>query len=424
MAMNPKGFTLRMIHKDSEESPFFNPLDHLITQDERFQTLIDQSRARARHIASKIDPDIDVPVVYDEGTFYYAAHVRIGTFPDIQPPFMNYYFLIDSGSDLTWLQCEGATQFFNQDSPLYPWNNSQSYIPAGCQDPSPGCDRCDGYGQCVYTLSYGSSQVTSGVIAKENFTFTGGHETIQLLMGCGLRQANFTMGDNGSKGKPDLIAGIIGLGRGPRSFVTQLGPRGGKFSYCFEKYSGGNTYLNFGADATIGGQVRTTPMVRTNFVTSYYYLNLVGISVGGDRVPIPSSEFEINQDDQTSGCIIDSGAPWTTMYRNIFDRVAQSVEDYFLSNNGMRRAGFTGSWVCFIPILGKEYTKPIIIFHFEQADYVVSETWFERQGNICLAMVSSDSNTPAVLLGAFQQVNKRILYDNMDMSLSFVDENC
>ncbi|XP_026431310.1 aspartic proteinase CDR1-like [Papaver somniferum] len=326
IAMNPKGFTLRMIHKDSEESPFFNPLDHSITQDERFQTLIDQSRARARHIASQINPDVYASVVYED-TYYYAASMGIGTFPGV-PGIMKYYLLIDSASDITWLQCEGATQIFNQDSPLYPWRSSTSYHPIPCRDPSPGCQSCNEEGQCDYTLTYAGSQVTYGVFAQEKFTLpsrTRGVESFQLIMGCSLRQANFTFGIGGRNG----IAGILGLGRGEFSVADQLG--NGKFSYCFEKYRGrmiGNTFLSFGADATIEGQVIRTPIVRTSFETPYYYLNLEGISVGGARVQIPRRELQINN-DQTGGCVIDSGAPLTTMYRNIFDRVAASVDLYF-----------------------------------------------------------------------------------------------
>ncbi|XP_026430809.1 aspartic proteinase nepenthesin-2-like [Papaver somniferum] len=434
--MNPKGFTLRMIHRDSKESPFYNPLDNLMAPDERFQSLIDQSRARARYIASQItlamNPDVLVPVGYDEGTFYYAASLGIGTFPNEQDGYMNYYLLIDSGSDLTWLQCRGATQFFDQDSPLYPWEESESYQPFPCQSHTgPSCNSCNAKGECAYKNYYASSQVSSGVVAKEKFTVksrSSGIETFTGIMGCGFFQANFTIGNNHSKQKPDFIAGILGLGSGPNSLISNLGPLGqGKFSYCFVKNSSdgfvGNTFLSFGADATIEGQVGRTPLVETSFETSYYYLNLEGISVGGNRLPIPRREFEIDNRDGTGGCIIDSGVPLTTMYKNIFDVVAENLETYF-QQYGMRRAGFTGSLACFIPLAGQEYINPTIIFHFQQADYVISETWFERQGNVCLAMASSDSNKPAVVFGAFQQVNKMILYDSMDMSLSFVDENC
>ncbi|XP_026430807.1 aspartic proteinase nepenthesin-1-like [Papaver somniferum] len=422
--MKPKGFTLRMIHKDSEESPFYNPLDRLMTPDERLETLIDQSRARARYIASQINPDVYAPVAYEAATFYYAASVGIGTFPG-RPGFMNYYLVIDSGSDLTWLQCQGATQYFNQEPPLYPWQYSQSYIPTLCKDRRSDCEKCNDEGYCIYKVPYVSSQVTSGIYARENFTFdstTRGRETFQLRMGCGFIQANFSMGRNSRRNR---IAGILGLGRGPLSFVTQLGEAGGKFSYCFEKDGQdmtGNTFLSIGADATIPGEVRSTDIKA--YSRTHYYLILEGISVDGNRLLIPRNEFEFR--NGAGGCVIDSGAPFTTMYKNIFDRVKRSVVEYFHRVYHMRPAVFDGSHLCFYTIPGyDEYRKPTITFHFQHgADFVVSETWYIYRGKICLAISRSDSNTPAVLFGAFQQTNKRILYDNRNSRLSFADEDC
>ncbi|XP_026430808.1 aspartic proteinase nepenthesin-2-like [Papaver somniferum] len=427
--MNPKGFTLRMIHKNSEESPLYNPLDHLMTQEEIFQTLIDQSRARTRYIASQINPDVFVRVLYDEGAFYHAASVGIGTFPG-QPGYMSYYLLVDSGSDLTWLQCRGATQFFHQDSLLYPWQDSQSYRLGRCRNTSADCRICNGSGVCVYKETYVDSQVTYGVLANENFTFSSRTSpsslvSFQLRMGCGLRQVNFNLGKNGSRQKPDFIAGILGLGRGLRSFVSQLTVGGGKFSYCFEKYSRGNTYLSFGEDARIGDQARSTPFAPiNNFNTSFYYLNLEGITVGG--LTIPRREFEYNHNKRTGGCIIDSGAPFTTMYKNIYVKVKDYLEGYFLNYYGIRPAAFSRGMLCFKTKAGQEYRKPNIIFHFQQSDYNVSESevWYEIPGHVCLGMVSSDSNKPALTFGALQQVNKRILYDNLNLRLSFADENC
>lgn len=448
IAGNPKGFTLRMIYKDSNESLFYDPADIRLAPGERFQALIDQSRSRAHYIGSQVllrnknvtmNPDVvRVPVV-PEAAMWYVGMVGIGTFPT-SPPYMNYYLMIDSGSDLTWLQCHGATQTFNQDALLYPWEYSQTYHPLPCHT-HPACagDSCNTNGECVYREAYASGAVTTCVIAKETFSITGGgaFETLQLLMGCGFHQHNFVdLGNNRRlrNGKPDLIAGILGLGRGPLSFINQLGADGqGKFSYCLEKRSeniyAGGTYLSFGADATIGsgGQiVHRTPIVvpEIQFQTSAYYLNLEDITVGSNRVGFRSRDFELKEDGR-GGCVIDSGAPYTVMYKDHFDRVAKLVVAYFKQNR-MRVAAPTGDGLCFV-ISRRDYTVPIIKFHFQQqGEFVVLETGFVPiGGNICLAIARSESDTgPAFILGAIQQINKRILYDSMSMTLSFADEIC
>ncbi|XP_026460711.1 aspartic proteinase CDR1-like [Papaver somniferum] len=288
-----KGFSMKMIHGDSKESPLYLG-DHL-TRGERLQRFVEQSKAQARYIESRIlfhdnathsvNPDVvRLPVVYEPSTFY-VAMVGLGTFPGGRPPFKNYYLMIDTGSDQTWLQCEGATKAFNQDMPLYPWNLSATYRPIPCNT-HPLCrgDKCNVDGQCTYKANYASSSVAFGIVAEERFTLgsstSGRLERIDLHMGCGFRQDNFEnfFGKNHLHGEPDLIAGILGLGVGQWSFVNQLGAVGeGKFSYCFETFNdnieGSDTYLRFGADATIGGIFQ-----KANYDILDYKANFVMIS--------------------------------------------------------------------------------------------------------------------------------------------------
>ncbi|XP_026415837.1 aspartic proteinase nepenthesin-2-like [Papaver somniferum] len=230
------------------------------------------------------------------------------------------------------------------------------------------------------------------------FSDDGGYESIQIVMGCGFHQEIFIdFGNNHLKGKPDLIAGVLDLGRREYSFLKQLRGAGqDKFSYCLEIYSeniyASSTYLTFGEDAIIGGQVRKTPIVVNPFQPSGYYINLEDISVADESAGFVSADFKI-KDDGSGGCLVDSGAPYTVMYRDHFNRVAT-------------RDG-----------------------HGAGADYVVSERaslFVELRGNICLLIGALEvtTNMQAVVLGALQQTNKRLLYNNMIRELSFADEIC
>ncbi|XP_026385015.1 aspartic proteinase CDR1-like [Papaver somniferum] len=446
-----KGFSIKMIHIDSKESPLYQG-DHLTPHD-RLQRLVEQSKARARYMESQIllrsnatqsmNPDVvRLPVVYDAKTFYVAT-VGLGTFPGQQKTFMNYYLMIDTGSDQTWLQCEGADQTFKQDMPLYPSRSSTTFRIVYCNT-HPLCtgDRCTKDGVCTYETIYAGGSVTFGVVAEEIFTLgsdTGGFESIQLHMGCGLVQQNFdtSWGNNHLYGKHDLITGILGLGSGQWSFISQLGATGqGKFSYCLEafnsKIEGSDTYLRFGADATIGhvGQeVYKTPFVVPKlFKTSLYYLNLEDISVGNTRIRFPRGTFELNSQG-TGGCIIDSGTPISIMYRGHFNKVANLVKAHF-NGLGVEYVGKRYSFeVCF-RLPGKFDTAkfPSLTLHFQSANFVISDYKanfvtldFET---VCLGIFPKDEYTTPFLLGALQQVNKRILYNVMDQSLSFTDEYC
>ncbi|XP_026458606.1 aspartic proteinase nepenthesin-2-like [Papaver somniferum] len=249
-----------------------------------------------------MNPDATrLPTFYEAGMFYVA---KVGL-----------------GSDQTWLQCEGAVIAFTQDMPLYPWNLSTTFHPVPCNTPECPQGHCNDGGQCIYIAAYASGSATSGDLAKETFTLdsnTGAVENMDLHVGCGLRQDNFDrlFGDNHSRGKPNMIAGMLGLGKGPWSFLNQLGAAGqGKFSYCFETFNqnikASNTYLRFCEDATIGAAARNvhaTPIaVREQFRTTYYYLNLKDVSVGDKTVGFPKDTFKLN-DQGEGGALIDSGA--------------------------------------------------------------------------------------------------------------------
>ncbi|XP_026451560.1 aspartic proteinase nepenthesin-2-like [Papaver somniferum] len=297
------------------------------------------------------------------------------------PSFMNYYLLIDSGSDYTWLQCEGAYPSFNQDAPLYPSHGSYTYQPQRCGNP-PEPDCIDGYR--TRSQAYGNGAVADIVLAADKFTFNS--SAFMINMGCGFSQRNwdgvFCM--NRQRGRPDFIAGVLGLGTGPWSLVIQLQEVSqGKFSYCLEEFDdnffpGLNTYLRFGSDAYIGGGgqlVHATPILVPGLTTSLYFLALEDISVSNQKLRFRRGTFALRgpRNNRIGGTIIDSGAPFSALRRDSFDRVAQFVEQRFAQHG--------------IDVL-EENARYDFIF------------------------------------GAMQQVNKKILYDLNVAQLFFADQVC
>ncbi|XP_026416012.1 aspartic proteinase nepenthesin-2-like [Papaver somniferum] len=453
IAVDPnKGFSMKIIHMNSKESPLY--VGDNLTRVEKLQRLAKQSKAQAIYIESQIllqsnatrsmvPDDIQMPAVY-EASGSYVAKVGLGTFRGGEKSFMDYYLIIDTGSDQTWLQCEGATKTFNQDMPLYPWSLSTTYRHVPCNG-HPYCfrDKCNAYGQCTYSVRYGTGSVSSGIVATEKFTFgsnTGGVENIELQIGCGLSQENFDVGDNHLKDKPNLITGILGLGKGQLSFVNQLAAAGqGKFSHCFETYNkkleGSNTYLRFGAAATIGGafqKVYVTPLVETTFETPLYYLNLEDISVGNNRVRFPTGTFKVKLEDgqMKGGAIIDSGSTFSMLHKDHFDRVADLVKAHF-NRLGVEYIGSQYNYdVCF-RLRGRfdNNNYPSITLHFQQADYIIQDYKASfltlTREIVCLGIMQGyKTRGPTFILGAMQQTNKRILYNLNDLSLSFATEHC
>lgn len=76
--------------------------------------------------------------------------------------------------------------------------------------------------------------------------------------------------------------GIVGLGNGPLSLITQLGPKiGYKFSYCLvPSYSNFTSRLKFGDEATISESNRVVSTPFTNIpgsLSNCYFLTIEGM---------------------------------------------------------------------------------------------------------------------------------------------------
>lgn len=111
---------------------------------------------------------------------------------------------------------------------------------------------CSSQSECLYSISYGDRSHSQGDFAVDTVTMgsTSGRRVAfpRMAIGCGHDNAG-TFDAN--------VSGIVGLGLGPASLVTQMGPSaGGKFSYCLTPI-GSNTIesskLNFGSNAVVSG---------------------------------------------------------------------------------------------------------------------------------------------------------------------------
>jgi hypothetical protein len=351
----------------------------------------------------------------------YLMSMAIGT-----PP-REYSAILDTGSDLIWTQCAPCMLCVDQPTPFFESAKSPTFKKLSCS--SPMCNALyvwDCYkNTCVYQYFYGDSASTAGVLANETFTFgTNGTRVSvpKIAFGCGNLNAGSLY--NGS--------GMVGFGRGPLSLVSQLGvPR---FSYCLTSFmSTVPSRLYFGAYATLNttntsdsGPVQSTPFIVNPALPTMYYLNMTGISVGGDLLPVDPSVFTINDADGTGGVIIDSGATITYLAQPAYDMVHQA----FVAQVGLTLVNVTSPDdldTCFKwpPPPRKKVTMPELVFHFEGADMELPlENYMlidGSTGNLCLAMAPSEDGS---IIGSFQHSNFHVLYDNENSLLSFVPAPC
>ncbi|XP_038707991.1 aspartic proteinase Asp1-like isoform X2 [Tripterygium wilfordii] len=188
--------------------------------------------------------------VYPTG--YYNVTIQIGQ------PQKPYFLDVDTGSDLTWLQCDApCIRCMEAHHPYYRPNNDL----LSCNDPlckslqSNGGNRCDS-GQCDYEVEYADGGSSLGVLVRDVFplNFTNGAQARpHLSLGCGYKQS------------PDAtnhpLDGILGLGRGKTSIISQLSSQGfvrNVVGHCLSSRGGG--YLFFGDDIYDSSHVTWTAL--------------------------------------------------------------------------------------------------------------------------------------------------------------------
>ncbi|GAB4855749.1 hypothetical protein Ancab_024393 [Ancistrocladus abbreviatus] len=385
------------------------------TKFERIQRAIKRGKHRlnalAATMASSDTSNVQAPVSVGDGEFLMT--LAIGT-----PP-VSYSAIMDTGSDLTWTQCKPCDRCFDQPTPLFDPKKSSSYSKLSCssdlcmQLPAYECE--DG---CQYMYSYGDDSSTAGALATETFTF-GSVSVPNIGFGCG--EDNEGSGFNQS-------AGLVGLGRGPLSLVSQLDePR---FSYCLlplgETSKTGvllmGSFANNLTNVKHHGAIKTTPLVQSLSEPSFYYATLKGISVGDTRLPIDQSTFTLN-DDGSGGVIIDSGTTVTYLEESAYEL----LRDELVSQINLPEAddSTSGLDLCFKPPSSDaSILVPNLIFHFDGADLSLQSDNYlvgDANQNLCLAM---DSSFGMSIFGNIQQQNFLVLYDLEKEKLSFIPTKC
>jgi hypothetical protein len=248
----------------------------------------------------------------ENGAGAYHMNLSVGTPPLVFPA------ILDTGSDLTWTQCAPCTACFAQQTPLYDpaASSTSSILPCAsslCQA-LPGAFRACNATGCFYDYRY-TVGFTAGYLAEDMLS-VGGAPFPGVAFGC----------STANGGDMDGASGIVGLGRGALSLVSQLGV--GRFSYCLRSDAdAGASPILFGslANVTAGDRLQSTPLLQNPVSrhAPYYYVNLTGITVGTTDVPVTSGTFGFTATG-AGGVIVDSGTTFTYLAEAGYAMVRQA----------------------------------------------------------------------------------------------------
>ncbi|URD96680.1 Eukaryotic aspartyl protease [Musa troglodytarum] len=405
------GFRVDLIHRDSPRSPLYDPST----------TAFDRVRAAARRsalrpsrvaragLAASGDTPIEAPVLPDSAE--YLMEVELGT------PKFKVIGIVDTGSDLIWANCKPCTACYEQTPPLFDPKDSSTYRDLACDSrpcqelPVSGCSKNS---TCRYEYTYGDRSQVLGNLASETFTFTTtGSDTIAIP------KINFGCSHQSSGTFSNSTGGLVGLGAGQLSLVSQLGSSiDSKFSYCLVPLSqtSATSKIVFGdGSGPSGSDVLTTPL---DIQESFYYLTLNGISVGNTNISATSPAAS-----GSPNIIIDSGTTLNILSPDVVDQLAKAVKD--LVDVPIANGPDLSSFVeCFDVSGSRDYKFPDITYNFEGAPLKLapSNTFIEvAQDVVCLAVSSSPD---VQIFGNVAQQNLHVEYDLGANQLSFAHVDC
>ncbi|GMH11946.1 hypothetical protein Nepgr_013787 [Nepenthes gracilis] len=366
------------------------------------------------------------------GSGEYFMDVFIGTPPKL------FSLIVDTGSDLNWIQCVPCYDCFEQTGPHFNPEHSRSFQNITCHDArchlvaSPDPPRpCKAENQtCPYYYWYGDSSNTTGDFAVETFTVNlttpEGKPKIgkveKVMFGCG----------HWNRGLFHGAAGLLGLGRGPLSFASQLQSYYGQsFSYCLVDRNsdpGVSSKLIFGEDRDLlrHPDLNFTSLLvgKENPVDTFYYVEIESIVVGEDVLDIPKETWQLSRNG-VGGTIIDSGTTLSYFagpaYPVIKEAFVRKIKGYAVVND------FKVLDPCYNVSGVKKFEVPQFGIRFSDGaewNFPVQNYFISVDKEVVCLAILGNPHTGFSIIGNYQQQNFHVLYDTKTGRLGFAPTQC
>ncbi|KAB2027879.1 hypothetical protein ES319_D05G063200v1 [Gossypium barbadense] len=417
--------SLQVVHKHGPCSPLH--LDRAKTPPTHAETFF-QDEGRVRYIQSRLanksgcKADVKVTDVANlpakdgrvVGSGNYIVTVGIGT------PKKQLSLIFDTGSDITWTQCEPCLGFcYHQRDAKFDPSVSSTYSNVSCN--SVQCSSllsATGYlplcslSTCVYRIQYGDSSFSTGFFAKERLTLTPFDVFDNFLFGCGQNNQGLFGG----------AAGLLGLGRDQLSLPSQTARKYNKiFSYCLPSSSSSIGFLTLGKRRRYGSKsVKFTPLSTSIQDSSFYGLDITGISVGGKRLSISASVFT------TAGAIIDSGTVITRLQPDAYAALRSEFRQRMRRYRMGRELSILDT--CYDFSKYKSVNIPKISFFFRGGVKLtiplVGTLYVANVSQVCLAFAANSDASDIAIFGNTQQKTLQVIYDGAGGRVGFGTKGC
>lgn len=240
---------MRVSHKYGPCSPLPNSVEVPFSDE-----ILQKNEARVRWLNSRISNYGGFTTAVEEAAAVGPSPGQYLTTIGLGTPIVNYTMMIDTGSSSTWLRCKPCHKGCNPNRNLFDPSKSSTHI----------------YTSEPFSMTYFDNSSTSGNWNYDTLKLDS-HVINEFKFGCGQNNSGDFSGADG----------ILGLGPGPFSLVSQLPPNIGKiFGYCLPKSNKKDGYFVIGDEAT--KRISSPTLKFTKLLSSsYYFVELLGISVAG-----------------------------------------------------------------------------------------------------------------------------------------------
>ncbi|XP_042059186.1 aspartic proteinase 36-like [Salvia splendens] len=361
----------------------------------------------------------------DSAGLYYAK-IGIGT------PSEDYYVQVDTGTDITWVNCIQCHQcprrgYHGIELPLYNPKDSLTGKLVSCEENfckeiGGGLSGCNANSSCLYTEVYGDGSYTIGYFVEDVVQYdriSGDLETKSangsVIFGCGAQQS----GDLGSS--DEALNGILGFGKSNSSMLSQLASSGRvkkMFAHCLDGVNGGGI---FAIGHVVQPLVNTTPLVPNQ---PHYNVNMTGIQVGHVFLNLTTDIYMADK----RGAIIDSGTTLAYLPQMIYEPLVKKILSWQMD---LKLQLLHDLYTCFDFSGSVDDGFPTVTLHFQNSLSLMvypHEYLFPFEDLMCIGWQSSGLESQdkqnITLLGDLVLANKLVLYDLEKQAIGWTEYNC
>ncbi|XP_042002149.1 aspartyl protease APCB1-like [Salvia splendens] len=383
--------------------------------------------------ASKIDSATVIPVggnIHLDGLYYTFLHFG-------NPP-RPYFLDIDTGSDLTWVQCDApCTSCAKGAHPFYKPGKDNIILPKDsyCHElqknqMSKHCDSCL---QCDYEIEYADHSSSMGVLARDEVSLNIANGSLvksKVVFGCAYDQQGLLLN---TLGKTD---GILSLSRAKISLPSQLASEGitnNIIGHCLATDTVSGGYLFFGDDFVPHSQMAWVPMLQS-LDSNSYQAEITEVNYG--RRQIDLGDVKARQ----RNIIFDTGSSYSYFPEEAYTNLVTLLND--ISNESIvldtSDTSLPICWRSKSPLRSvkdvKMLFKPLNL-HFRSTWWILSRKLqippegylvINKKGNVCLGILNGNNvhDGSTFILGDISLQGLLVVYDNVNKKIGWVRSDC